>query len=102
MAKVKITVVKKVTCKDLFGNNPPAECAVEVCDKLELGQEFMVKGIIEAPPGFCTLAFSDMRRYIAHFLLYADYPSMYEKGVALLSCTDGRRPVIFKLARIED
>ncbi len=42
MAKVKITAVKKVNNKDMFGDNPPARCtAAAECDTLELGQEFI-------------------------------------------------------------
>ena len=102
MAKVKITVVKTQTWKDLFGNNPPAESAVELCHTVELGQEFIVEDATKLPSGFCPSAMSDIRSHIVHLLLGGDYPGMKEKGVALLSCTDGRRPVIFKLERIED
>ncbi len=101
MAKVKITVVKKRTCRDMFGDNPPVECRAPECDKLELGQEFIVGDITETPPGFCASAFTDMHRHIVHVSLGADCPWMKDKGVALLSCTDGRRPVIFKLERID-
>ncbi|RLB26553.1 MAG: TIGR04076 family protein, partial [Deltaproteobacteria bacterium] len=30
------------------------------------------------------------------------YPWLKQKGVAIACCTDGLRPVIFKLERIED
>ena len=103
MAKVKITVVKKLNNKDLFGNNPPAECTAEPeCHELEVGQEFMVEGLVKCPPGLCAWAFSDIYRDIAHLFLGGDYPWMKEKGAILSSCTDGCNPVIFKLERIED
>ena len=103
MAKVKITVVKKVNNKDMFGDNPPAEFTSEPeCDQLELGQEFIVEDLAKCPPGFCAWAFSDIYRDIVHLFLGADYPWMKERGVVLSSCTDGIRPVIFKLERVED
>ena len=103
MAKVKITVAKRLNYKDMFGDNPPAECtAAPECDLVEVGQEFIVEDLGKCPPGFCAWAFSDIYRDIAHIFLGADYPWMKEKGVAISCCTDGIRPVIFKLERIED
>ena len=103
MAKVKVTVVKKLNNKDMFGDNPPAEFTeAPECDALELGQEFIVEDIAKCPPGLCAWAFSDMYRDIIHLFLGGDYPWMKEKGVILSCCTDGCRPVIFKLERIED
>jgi len=102
MAKVKITVVKKINNKDMFGDNPPAECtAAPECDKLEVGQEFISEEG-DYPPGFCAWAFADIQRDIIHLLFGGSYPWIKEKGVTLSSCTDGCRPVIFKLERIED
>jgi len=102
MAKVKITVVKKVNNKDMFGDNPPLGfTAVPECDRLEVGQEFISEEC-SCPPGFCYWAFADIQRDIVHLLFGGSYPWMKEKGVALACCTDGVRPVIFKLERIED
>ena len=57
MPKVKITVVKKVSNKDLYGDNPPAAFdasrITDECDRFELGQEFIVEDH-NCPPGFCT------------------------------------------------
>ena len=102
MAKVKITVVKKVNNKDMFGDNPPAEFTISPeCDQLEVGQEFMSEGAA-CPPGLCNWAFADIQRDIVHLLFGGSYPWIKDKGVAISSCTDGVRPVIFKLERIED
>lgn len=55
MAKVKITVVKKVNNKELYGENPPAafdEKRIEPeCDRFEVGQEFICE-THNCPPGF--------------------------------------------------
>ncbi len=100
MANVKITVVKKIHNKDMFGDNPPAEfTGVSPCDKVELGQEFIsVEG--SYPPGMCAWAFADIQRDIIHLRLGGDFPWIKEKGTVLSSCTDGCRPVVFKLERI--
>jgi len=104
MAKVKITVVKKINNKDLFGEHPPTAmregCEIE-CNVFELGQEFLVNGN-EFPVGFCPWAFADIQRDLTLLRLGGDYPWMRERGVILSCCTDGNKPVIFRLERIED
>ena len=54
MAKVKITVVKKLNNKDLFGDNPPLVfTGASECDRLEVGQEFISdEGMF--PEGMCS------------------------------------------------
>jgi uncharacterized repeat protein (TIGR04076 family) len=105
MAKVKITVIKKVNNRDLFGENPPApfdENRVSLeCDRFEVGQEF-VADTHNCPRGFCNWAFADIQRDLVHILYGGHYPWMKEKGVAISCCTDGLRPVIFKLERVYD
>lgn len=101
MAKVKITVVKKVNTKDLFGDNLPVQSTIAPeCTAVQLGQEFTSeKG--GCPEGFCPWAFADIQRDIVHLLFSGDFPWVKEKGTQLSCCTDGFRPVIFKLERIE-
>jgi len=102
VAKVKITVVKKVNNKDLFGDNPPVGfTAAPECDRLEEGQVF-ISDEGSCPPGFCNWAFADIQRDIIHLRLGGDFPWIKEKGTMLACCTDGVRPVIFKLERMED
>jgi hypothetical protein len=44
MADVKITVIKKMDNKQLFGENPPLEfTGIGVCDRFEEGQDFSAK-----------------------------------------------------------
>jgi uncharacterized repeat protein (TIGR04076 family) len=103
MAKIKITVVKKTNNKDLFGDTSPTECTSELeCPRVELGQEYMVEELGECPSGFCGWAYSDIFRDIAHLYFGGNYPWTKENGVALACCTDGCRPVIFRLERLED
>ena len=105
MAKVKVTVVKKVNNKDLFGENPPAvfdeNMLTPECDRFDLDQEFVVDSP-KCPDGFCGWAFADIQRDVVHILYGGSYPWMKEKDVAISCCTDGLRPVIFKIERIED
>jgi len=101
MADVRITVVKKFDNKDLFEGTPPLEfTGVGVCDRFEEGKVFISKegGF---PEGFCPWAFADIQRDLIHLRLGGDYPWFKEKGSILSCCTDGARPVIFKLERIK-
>ena len=102
MPQIKITVVKNVNNKDMFGDNPPvAFTATPECDRVEMGQEF-ISNQGECPPGFCSWAFADIQRDITHLRLGGDFPWIKDEGAMLSCCTDGVRPVIFKLERIED
>ena len=102
MTKVKITVVKKLNSKDIFGSNPPVECTLPTeCKILEVGQEFIVEGN-KYPPDFCPAAFAAILKYIFLLRNGGNIASIKEKGVGLALCSDAWRPVIFKLQRIED
>lgn len=102
MADVKITVMKRLDNKELFGDNPPLNfTGIQACEKFTDGQEFIAKeGAV--PEGFpCSWAYADIQRDLIHLRLGGDYPWFKEKGSILASCTDGARPVIFKLERVE-
>ncbi len=102
MANVKITVVKKINNRDLFGDHPPVGFTATLeCDRVESGQEFISEEG-KCPSGFCSWAFADIQRDITHLRLGGDFPWIKEKGTMLSCCTDGVRPVVFKLERIED
>ena len=115
MAKIKITVVKKLNVKDIHGDNPPANINEDMltpeCHRFKVGQEFVLDTTKDAsdpqswqncPPGFCSWAFADIQRDISHILFGGSYPWIKDKGVIITCCTDGLRPVIFKVERIED
>ena len=105
MTQLKITVVKKVNVNDLFNNNPPLNVnekwMTPECDRFETGQEFLLENI-DCPPGFCNWAFADIQRDITHLFFRGNYPWVKDKGATLACCTDGFRPVIFKIERIDD
>ncbi|MCF8094398.1 MAG: TIGR04076 family protein [Desulfobacteraceae bacterium] len=113
MPKVKITVVKKMNCNEVFGGNPPAKINHDLltpeCHRFELGQEFFVdlskdrshpESWENVPQGFCSWAYADIQRDIAHILFGGSYPWMAEEGATISCCTDGLRPVVFRIERI--
>lgn len=105
MTTVKITVIKKINAADMYGENMPAEpnekMFAPVCDQFEIGQEFVVNDI-NCPPGFCSWAFADIQRDLSHIFFRGSYPWFKEKGVSVSCCTDGMRPVVFKIERLEE
>jgi len=99
---VKITVAKKLSVKDVFGSSPPkiSQEVEPVCPRFKEGDTFISeKGM--CPQGFCGWAFADIQRDIAHLRFGGSYTWMQEQGVAYSCCTDGLRPVIFRLERMK-
>ena len=88
---IKITVLKKTTHNDLrkeiWGNEANS------CPHLEEGQEFIFKSPWDLPEGFCGWAWADIRQYILAAWSSREYK-------ALTCCTDGSRPVLFKVERV--
>jgi len=98
--KVKITVLKRFHPSEVFERSPvtPVE-PLEACGLFRDGQEFIVEDL-RMPEGFCTSAWVSMYGNIRLLSFGGDLPWIKEKGVAVNCCTDGLRPVIFKLERI--
>jgi uncharacterized repeat protein (TIGR04076 family) len=90
--KCKITVIRKSFHEDLYRQFPaghPGPCGI-----LEVGREFVTESEWEPPAGLCPWAWAEMRPIIHG--MHAGNPQ-----VKIESCTDGLRPVLFKLERIE-
>ena len=104
--KVKITVVKLTTFKEIYGDNAPLHDRPEIssgkCPDFKEGQEFIIDNIGALPPqGFCAWAWSDIYRHVYAMMLGGDPFWMKETGACLTCCTDGLNPVMFKVERIE-
>lgn len=99
MKKVKITVLKTTLDKELaleYG----AE-GLGACPMLKAGQIFYAD--YAKPHGFCDEAWKAIYQYVfalshgmgEELFYYGDW--IRKPGVAICSCNDGLRPVIFKL-----
>ncbi len=88
---VKLTVLKRGFEKeyaDKFRNGRGAPC-----DRFKEGQEFTVTSQWALPAGFCEWAWADVRTYIH---------DVFATGTTTVACcTDGFRPVSFKIERLE-
>jgi uncharacterized repeat protein (TIGR04076 family) len=103
MAKVRITVVKKTLNKDLARKY----CARKVgpCECFKVGDEFIAG--LEKPKGFCDWAWNDISRSQVALLTGGSFSNLFpgwmKDGKTIITCcTDGIRPVIFKIETIAD
>lgn len=99
MNKVKITVLRKTFQQDLADEYGVEN--LQPCLMFEEGQVFYADWA--KPEGFCDEAWKAIYQYVfalAHgaqkeVFYYGDW--IKKPGVAICSCNDGLRPVIFKL-----
>lgn len=104
MKKCKITVLRKMFNKDLA-----EEYGVEnltACPMFKEGQIFYAD--YAKPDGFCDEAWKAIYQYVFALSHGADKELFYygdwikEKGIAICSCNDGLRPVIFKIEATDE
>ena len=98
MAKVKITVVKLMANPDLVDEY--GEGIALPCDRFTEGQEFIVESVAQ-PDGFCSWAYADIQRDLAIMMFGGNLPWIKQPGTAIACCTDGLRPVVFKIERLD-
>jgi len=105
MTKVKITVVKRFGPEDVFGPDHGLKGLsgdpIAMCTMFEEGAEFTVDDIERIPDGFCGWAWRDIYKDLSVLYFDGDFYRP-ERGMAYVSCTDGRKPVVFKLERVEE
>jgi len=91
-ATCKITVLKKTLQDEFVELSSSGD--VSICSVFEEGQEFVIESPWNPPEGFCNWAWADIRTYI-HMVNAGGYDTM------VACCTDGFRPVFFKIERVE-
>ena len=100
MANVKITVLKKLKTDEVISEYAVDTTKTE-CSRIgDIGKEYFTS--MDMPEGFCSWAWADIQRDVIHIAFGGDFPWMKQKGTSLSCCTDGVRPVIFKLERVEE
>ena len=103
--RVKITIVRRFSPEEVFG----AEIRKRSGEKIPTcgykdGREFLVdfdEVGWEKPEGLCGHAWHDMFEDVMVLYYGGDYEHLEEPNVIYSSCTDGTRPVVFKIERIE-
>ena len=91
--KCKIVVIKKVIFQDLYEKYSNQKGSI--CSVFDEGQEFIVTSPYRPPENFCAWAWADIRPSI-HSVYFGGAKS------SVACCTDGYRPVVFNVERIEE
>jgi uncharacterized repeat protein (TIGR04076 family) len=91
--KTKITVLKR-TLNDEW-NKEFRNGKMTPCNRFQDGQEFIIESPWSKPEGFCEWAWADIRTYI-HLVDTGKFETFVS------CCTDGFRPVFFKIARTKN
>ena len=106
MVGCKITIIKRTFNQDLaeeYISSP-----VSPCENYTDGQVFTVSEGLEKPNGFCSWAWNDIYKTVVALArggnfnrgLFEDW--MKDDKSLITCCTDGIRPVIFLVERLED
>lgn len=103
MAKIRITVVHRELYPDLvdaYGSPRMKERGLPRCKTYEDGQVFEIEGSLVMPEGFCSWAWADLQRDFAMMLMGP--PDHWRDQPFLVCCTDGFRPVAFKIEHVSE
>jgi uncharacterized repeat protein (TIGR04076 family) len=104
MPRCKITVIKKTINPELAEEYCVSE--VSPCDCFHEGQEFVCD--LKKPENFCDWAWRDIHPMVAALLTGGNFShGLFEgwmKGDRTMigCCTDGIRPVVFRIERLDE
>ena len=102
--RVKITVLKRVDPSVIFDGdvpvNPSSGEPYQICNAFREGQEYVIDTDNEMPEGFCPQAWHDLFRKIGTLHWGGGYTTTQGPDYMIACCTDGTRPVSFKLERL--
>lgn len=101
MKRVKITVLRKEYYSDLAEEYLTDGKETGSCSLLNEGDEFIFEGSATMPEGFCPWAWIDIYHSVSAISSGSTYAPWNKKdGQTIVCCTDGIRPVIFKVEAI--
>lgn len=95
--KVRITVLRKTFNEDLAERYTEGD-PWHPCDVFDEGETFVSDGLM--PEGFCSWAWADILKYVVTLARGGDMLGL-KAGTFVTCCTDGFRPVFFKLERLD-
>jgi len=95
---VKITVLWRTRNDGFLEKFADSKWAI--CEKFSEGQEFICPNGYEMPEGFCGWAWCDIHKCVLTLSRGGNFVGV-QPGVFVSCCTDGFRPVFFKLERID-
>ena len=102
MPACRITVLKTMLNQDLAEEYRRPDMALGPCPFFTEGQEFQVDEIGEKPEDFgCGWAWNDINKIVLALMAGGDFGQwMKFENTYIACCTDGIKPVVFKLERI--
>jgi uncharacterized repeat protein (TIGR04076 family) len=105
MAKCKVTVLKTSLNKELAEEYIQEERKKTIgpCEVFKEGQEFIVDPFGGLPSGFCPWAWDDIYKGLFAFAAEGNFGRWFKSENVLISCcSDGIRPVYFKIEKIAE
>ena len=95
---IRITINKMLGTKELWGKNAPKSNADDVCPRFKVGDVYVTDGLQMPKQWPCSWAWHDIFKEVMHLGLGGRF--FVEPGnVIFACCTDGMRPVFFKIER---
>jgi uncharacterized repeat protein (TIGR04076 family) len=103
MIKCKITVLQRTFNKEIVEQYVQNERKQTLgpCEVFREGQEFVTDVFGGIPAGFCPWAWDDIYKSLVGFAADGNFGMWYQDPNTIIACcTDGTRPVIFKIEKI--
>jgi len=99
---VKLTVLKTMYNPELAETYRRPDVPKGPCPFFKEGQEFVVEYLAQKPEGFeCEWAWDDLHKLILALMLKGNFGTwMKDENTFIACCTDGIKPVVFKLERL--
>lgn len=99
----KVTVLRTLYHSDLAEEYRRPDVHKGPCPFFREGQEFIVNYLVERPSDFtCDWAWDDLHKVLMTLMLNGDFGTwMKDKNSFITCCTDGIKPVVFKIQRVE-
>jgi uncharacterized repeat protein (TIGR04076 family) len=99
-SRLKITVLRRLKPGEVFERPPIKGAPTGPCELFHEGQTFYVEEDGRMPEGFCGWAWNDLYKVVQTLRFHGDFHWYEEPGVSVNCCTDGLRPVIFRIERV--
>lgn len=98
---VRITVLRTLLVPEAVAAHAAEGANWQPCSRHTEGQVWVVDGTsLDCPEGFCGWAWADLNRHVVTLARGGNFIGS-RPGTTVVACTDGYRPVIFGLERIE-
>jgi len=99
----EITVLKTLYHEDLAEAYRRPDVPKGPCPFFKVGDKFIVDYLVERPDGFvCNWAWDDIHKILLALMVKGDFGTwMNNPNNFIACCTDGVKPVVFKIERLE-